>query len=250
MADVNDSKVCRCCGLLKSHSDYTKVSKVKDGLSSQCRQCQKEQYHQNKDRFKDRKAEYYRRVGSQKQKEAMAKKLAVNPNLHKERYAIRFEYIKAHAAAWRKANPDIARMRDKQRHEKYKASRSAYSKEWKRKNRDIVQAQNWLRRLHQTPEQKEIERGYLRKHGPKTRAKRNHANVVPGWANSAEIEAVYKARDRLNRKFGVELHVDHVVPLNSPIVCGLHTPANLQLLDSNENLKKGNRVWPDMPNER
>jgi hypothetical protein len=43
------------------------------------------------------------------------------------------------------------------------------------------------------------------------------------------------------------LTVDHVVPLKSPLVCGLHCEANLELIPANDNFRKGNRHWPDMP---
>jgi hypothetical protein len=68
--------------------------------------------------------------------------------------------------------------------------------------------------------------------------------ATPEWADKAEILAFYEAAAVI-RKGGAPCEVDHIVPLRSPYVCGLHVPANLQLLSPRTNKSKGNRTWPD-----
>ena len=46
---------------------------------------------------------------------------------------------------------------------------------------------------------------------------------------------------------GFKWEVDHIVPLQSKLVCGLHVHNNLQVITALENIKKHNKVWPDMP---
>lgn len=71
--------------------------------------------------------------------------------------------------------------------------------------------------------------------------------ATPLWANHEAIAATYAAAAEMSKATGVEFHVDHVVPLKSSIVCGLHCEANLNILPKALNLSKSNRYWPDMP---
>jgi len=64
---------------------------------------------------------------------------------------------------------------------------------------------------------------------------------TPSWADYLCMKAIYmEAKLR-------KMEVDHIVPLNSPIVCGLHWEGNLQLLDPIENRYKSNHTWQDHP---
>lgn len=53
---------------------------------------------------------------------------------------------------------------------------------------------------------------------------------------------------RIYTKFtGVQHSVDHIVPLNHPLVCGFHRIANFEILPLADNVRKSNNHWPDMP---
>lgn len=67
------------------------------------------------------------------------------------------------------------------------------------------------------------------------------------WADAEKIACFYLEAQRLTGQTGVVHHVDHIVPLISRIVCGLHNEFNLQVIPGVENLRKANRSWPDMP---
>lgn len=75
------------------------------------------------------------------------------------------------------------------------------------------------------------------------------SNAMPDWLSEkdiSKIRSIYKLRSSISKKTGIEHHVDHIVPLIHPDVCGLHVPWNLRIITKQENLKKSNTLVEDI----
>ena len=68
--------------------------------------------------------------------------------------------------------------------------------------------------------------------------------ALPAWADMAAIKAIYEEAARLTLTTGIKHEVDHVIPIQSPLVCGLHWEANMQILTKAENRRKSNYITP------
>jgi len=65
--------------------------------------------------------------------------------------------------------------------------------------------------------------------------------ATPQWANDEIILEIYKECQRLSESTGISHNVDHIIPLLSERVCGLHCEDNLQIITRVENMKKSNK---------
>ena len=72
--------------------------------------------------------------------------------------------------------------------------------------------------------------------------------AIGSWTDHEKIKAIEKECKR-RRAAGEDVVVDHIVPLVSDIVCGLECHWNLEIITDRENAIKGNKYWPDCPNE-
>ena len=76
------------------------------------------------------------------------------------------------------------------------------------------------------------------------RRKRAKDRATPAWVDLDKVKAIYAQAQALSAT-GELYHVDHIVPLTSKLVCGLHNEFNLRVLPAIDNLRKHNRTWPN-----
>ena len=79
------------------------------------------------------------------------------------------------------------------------------------------------------------------------RRKRAKDRATPAWADLDKVREIYRQCMETSKETGVKHHVDHIVPLTSRLVSGLHNEFNLQIIPAIDNLKKANRTWPNKP---
>ncbi len=90
---------------------------------------------------------------------------------------------------------------------------------------------------------------------PTQRRQRNYYRALhratPKWLSEQQIADYHAihAEAKRQRAAGVKVHADHIVPLQSDIVCGLNVPWNLSIIGKVENIRKSNKWWPDFPFE-
>lgn len=131
--------------------------------------------------------------------------------MQKDWYALNGDRVQAKNTEWRAANP-----------EKAKANQERATARWRAANPHRVTAKQ---------------------------AKRTAAQLqaTPKWADSKAIDQYYLIASYLSVELNSPFQVDHVVPLQSKQVCGLHAQTNLSILPAAWNAKKGNRTWPGKP---
>lgn len=129
-----------------------------------------------------------------------------NPGKSMEYYRKRFE-----------SDPDGFRAKTRARVAKNPAPSRLAKSAWKKRNPDAVTEAENCRRARER-------------------------EAFPKWVDREEIKVVYKQCRVVSRETGITHHVDHIVPLINPIVCGLHVPWNLRIVPATENYAKNNRL--------
>lgn len=136
----------------------------------------------------------------------------------------------------RLTNPEALSAKDRERGKRERHRRNATALAWAKRNPEKRKAScaAWG-----AANQHKLAAYAAKRRGVKLRA-------IPPWADMQRIDGVY-AEAAAMRALGVDVHVDHIVPLQGKTVTGLHVHTNLRLLIASDNIAKGNRHWPDQP---
>lgn len=151
------------------------------------------------------------------------------------------EYYKSYY----KANRDAKRKQHKQYYEDNREKRLEYAKDYHANNRETTVSYRETNKEYIASRLKLWKQNNPHKVNTSNAHRRaSKLQATPSWADQETIDGLYQLATIFNRT-GMNMHVDHIVPLNSDKVCGLHCESNLQLLPSRNNMSKGNRHWPD-----
>ena len=209
-----EGKTCSRCHCWQPFNRFSLSRKTSDGRQSACKACvaiwNAEFYAANRDR---------ERARSRADK---ASNRARNAATTAAWRAANLDHYISTQVAWRAAHAEEISQRRKANHANNRDRELARNAKWKRDNPHRVAA------------------AIARRTATKLLA-------TPAWADHATIEKIYEQASRVSAVTGVPHHVDHIVPLQSAIVCGLHCEANLQIMMASQNQSKSNRSWPDMP---
>lgn len=227
-------KQCTGCGVVKSLEEFFRDSSNKStGRNSRCKVCHQKAVFS----WRSRNAEQVVQQNAARLKEwRVANKVRYHEHAkawaarNGERYKqIQREYAQANREkiaprqrAWLEKNRTrVVALRKKSR-EKHRDKEAAYARAWNAAHPERVNA-NTRRR-------------FARK-----------LRATPAWANEFfMVEAYHLARLR-TKATGFRWEVDHIVPLRCKTVCGLHCEHNLQVIPHDENRRKSNIRWPEMP---
>lgn len=188
-------------------------------VSDSCVECKKDYYQDNKEQITEKQKVYHK----------INKKQITERN--KEYYKSNREQKLKQGKVYQKAN---------------RKKITVYQKEYNKVNKKYLTKQQKIYSESHKEEIAKRHKEYTKDNPEKyaaASAKRNAIKklAVPEWYEKKQVEELFKKRNELTESTGIKHEVDHIIPLQHKLVCGLHCFANLQILTQSENRKKSNR---------
>jgi hypothetical protein len=154
---------------------------------------------------------------------------------NKRLYTENHEERKAKQRAWSAANPEKVANNNRRQYERHRLTRIKKAIAWNKAHPDKVRAKG--RRYYQLRKGYYLDKSIWRHHAIK--------QATPSWADQRAIRHVYREARRMTRETGIPHEVDHIIPLTSIKVCGLHVAENLRVVPRTVNRLKHNHFTDD-----
>lgn len=251
MTSKKTTKLCRICQTEKHIDEFSTCRRNKDGKQSRCRACEHDHYVARSRKVSNDVTVSEKECsvcGETKSASEFNKRRYSTDGLQPLCRVCYHEYLDE----WSLKNPDY--------HTDWYVKNREYKLQWRKdyikNNPEKMQKARVRWRLANPEKYKEFsrrgsKRARLNGRAALYDAKRRAAylQAIPKWYELEQeaILSIYAECKQINLTSDVKHAVDHIVPLQSPLVCGLHTLANLRIITFSENSAKLNRHWPDMP---
>lgn len=230
-------KECTTCGETKPHSEFYRDAKRPDGLYSRCKSCHRAATDRWKAENRSKVNEIARASRQRNHDTVRERQRAANAAAYRADPA----KYRARQAEFRRQHPERAAEIQRKAAAKRKDKLADYLVGYYEANKDTIKARSAARYREKRAELRPaVAERVMRRNARKRQA-------VPAWADPMAMRRFYEEAKRLTDQTGREHQVDHIVPLQSKWVCGLHVEHNLRVLERRHNQSKGNRVWPDCP---
>jgi hypothetical protein len=199
-------KVCKCCGIGKPEEEFYRRSS--GALRAQCKPC------------KLKVDAAHRLVNADARRAQQKQYHAANREHRVVQMRQRYDSVRGQDSERRRADYHAHRERELNAARKYyeanKEQAAARKKDWVARNRGKVNAFNKARKVRATM-------------------------AMPPWADREKIESIYRTAEEF-KALGLDVHVDHIIPLQGTTVSGLHVHDNLRVILASDNIAKSNKL--------
>ena len=219
-------KKCCHCQESKALSEFGSLHSSKDGFSKRCKVCSRAAIAATKAK-NGRGA-----VDQVKAKQRSKRFYERNPDYGKRQFAKHRDKINERSKAYQAKHRDALYAK---RNADYQAIASAKKAAFVGPRIPSVVKRDRKRDIW-----KKLNPDKVNANTARRRAKKFSA--TPAWANGFFIREAYHLAKLRSAATGFEWQVDHIIPLRSNKVCGLHVEGNLQVIPAVLNRAKGNRL--------
>lgn len=220
-------KTCRTCGFTQPLSDFHRKKSSEDGHNSQCKSCASDAW----------------RVLYQSKRDS--ERIRINNYRAKERD--RYREL-GRQQRLRNLENELKRHRDY--YQRNKEKEDLRKRKYTAQNIDRIRAHGLIYRNNRRDSLRAKARNYYQNNKPKFAARSRARQIAIARASrdfslGFGVKFLYTTSAYLTSTTLEQWHVDHIVPLKNPKVCGLHVIANLRVIPAVENLKKNNKFVSD-----